>query len=102
MAVKELNAKEQHYADTNEEAEKIVTEAKEEIHLSSWKISEKHNKYGTYFLVDLAFTYDTPREIMENASNGPPEEISEKGLEYEVEQDGTVSNVKNDNVEDDE
>lgn len=90
MAVKELNAKEQHYADTEEEAEELVTEAKEDMYLTSWKISEKHNKYGTYFLVDLAFTYDTPREIMENAGNEPPEEPKEKGIEYEVNNDGTV------------
>ncbi len=96
MAVKELNAKEQHYADTNEEAEEIVKEAKEDIYLTSWKISEKHNKYGTYFLVDLAFTYDTPREIMENASHDPPEEPTEKGIEYEVNGDGTVELSKED------
>lgn len=90
MAVKELNAKEQHYADTNDEAEKIVKEAKEDIYLTSWKISEKHNKYGTYFLVDLAFTYDTPREIMENAVNESPEPVHE-GLEYNANEDGTVS-----------
>lgn len=96
MAVKELNAKEQHYADTNDEAEEIVREAKEDIYLTSWKISEKHNKYGTYFLVDLAFTYDTPREIMENAANDPVEEPKEKGLEYEVNDDGTVELNKED------
>lgn len=96
MAVKELNAKEQHYADTNDEAEKIVKEAKEDIYLTSWKISEKHNKYGTYFLVDLAFTYDTPREIMENAVNDPVEEPKEKGLEYEINEDGTVELSKED------
>ncbi|MEW4072069.1 hypothetical protein Q0O08_29015 [Bacillus thuringiensis] len=50
MAVKELNTKEQHYADTREEAEGIVTEAKDNAYLTSFKISEKHNKYGTYFL----------------------------------------------------
>ena len=90
MAVKELNAKEQHYADTNDEAEKIVKEAKEDIYLTSWKISEKHNKYGTYFLVDLAFTYDTPREIMESKPS-PEEQSTHEGLEYNANGDGTVS-----------
>jgi hypothetical protein len=65
MSKRELNTKEQHYADTRPEAEVIVTEAKEDKHLTSWKISEKHNKYGQYFVVDLTFTYNTPKEIME-------------------------------------
>lgn len=95
MSVKELNAKEQHYADTNEEAEEIVREAKEDIYLTSWKISEKHNKYGTYFLVDLAFTYDTPRDVMESAANGPVEEPKEKGIEYEI-NEGAVELTKED------
>lgn len=104
MAVKELNTKEQHYADTREEAEKIVEEAKEDVYLTSFKISEKHNKYGTYFLVDLAFSYDTPREIMENASSKKEEDesdIQHDGVEYIVNTtDGTVS--LNDKQEDEE
>jgi len=64
MSKRDLNQKEQHYADTKLEAEAIVTEAKEDIHLISWKITEKHNKYGQYFLVDLTFTYNTPKDIM--------------------------------------
>lgn len=67
MAKKQLNVKEQHYADTRLEAEAIVTDAKEDKHLTSWKISEKHNKYGQYFVVDIAFTYNTPKDIMEEA-----------------------------------
>ena len=63
MAKKQLNVKEQHYADTREEAEEIVEEAKEDIYLTSHGIAEKHNKYGQYFLVDLKFNYDTPKEI---------------------------------------
>jgi hypothetical protein len=65
MAKRELNTKEQHYTDTQKEAEDIVSEAKEDQHLTSWKITEKHNKYGQYFLVDLQFTFNTPKEIME-------------------------------------
>ncbi|MDR9794052.1 hypothetical protein Q8A72_13975 [Aeribacillus pallidus] len=64
MAKYELNTKEQHFATTRKEAESIVEEAKEDKHLTSWKISEKHNKYGQYFVVDLTFTYNTPKEIM--------------------------------------
>jgi hypothetical protein len=94
MAVKELNAKEQHYADTREEAEKIVEEAKDDAYLTSFKISEKHNKYGQYFLVDLAFSYDTPREIMENTKSKNEEPAAEprEGIEYSINgNDGTVS-----------
>lgn len=65
MAKKQLNVKEQHYADTFLEAEGIVEEAKEDKHLTSQKITEKHNKYGQYFVVDLVFTYNTPKDIME-------------------------------------
>ncbi|MBG9753355.1 organic solvent tolerance protein OstA [Bacillus thuringiensis] len=96
MAVKELNSKEQHYADTREEAEEIVEEAKDDVYLTSFKISEKHNKYGTYFLVDLAFSYDTPREIMESAAaRKEVEEHGEhhEGLEYSVNPDGTTKVV---------
>lgn len=102
MAVKELNTKEQHYADTREEAEKVVEEAKDDIYLTSFKISEKHNKFGTYFLVDLAFNYDTPREIMENAPSKKeePMEDQHEGVEYSVDSNGTVS--VNNNEEDEE
>ncbi|KXY80117.1 organic solvent tolerance protein OstA [Bacillus cereus group sp. MYBK12-2] len=96
MAVKELNSKEQHYADTREEAEEIVDEAKDDVYLTSFKISEKHNKYGTYFLVDLAFSYDTPREIMESAvARKEVEEQSEshEGVKYSVNPDGTTEVV---------
>ena len=65
MAKRELNTKEQHYADTRKEAEDIVTEAKEDMHLTKWGINEKHNKYGQYFVIDLQFTFNTPKEIME-------------------------------------
>ncbi|PEJ99315.1 organic solvent tolerance protein OstA [Bacillus wiedmannii] len=96
MSVKELNSKEQHYADTREEAEEIVDEAKDNVYLTSFKISEKHNKYGTYFLVDLAFSYDTPREIMESAAaRKEVEEHSEphEGVKYSVNPDGTTEVV---------
>ncbi|MDO6448111.1 hypothetical protein [Oceanobacillus profundus] len=65
MAKRDLNTKEQHYAGTRKEAEDIVAEAKVDMHLTSWKISEKHNKYGQYFVVDLQFVFNTPKEIME-------------------------------------
>jgi len=65
MSKRDLNQKEQHYTDTLNEAEEIVKEAKEDMHLVSWKISEKYNKYGQYFLIDLTFVYNTPKDIME-------------------------------------
>lgn len=65
MAQYQLNQKEQHYANTREQAEAIVEKAKENAYLTMNKISEKYNKFGTYFLVDLTYTYDTARDIME-------------------------------------
>ncbi|WP_312753726.1 organic solvent tolerance protein OstA [Rummeliibacillus suwonensis] len=94
MAKQQLNVKEQHYADSLKEAEAIVTEAKEDMYLTMHKITEKHNKYGQYFLVDLAFNYNTPKEIMESA---PPKDAEEEhsepheGVPYIVENDGTVT-----------
>lgn len=95
MAVKELNTKEQHYADTQEEAENVVMEAKKDMYLTSFGIKEKHNKYGTYYLIDLKFDFDTPKEIMENGpgSDEPMEEPHE-GVEYNVDQDGIASVIK--------
>ncbi|MEW8985946.1 MAG: hypothetical protein AB2401_02875, partial [Bacillus sp. (in: firmicutes)] len=92
-----------HYADTRDEAEELVAEAKEDIYLISFQISEKHNKYGTYFLVDLKFSYDTPKEIMENAPSKKEDEPStdsteHEGIEYSVNNDGTV-NVNTDEEE---
>lgn len=109
MAKKLLNQKEQHYADTREEAEEIVTEAKENEALIMNKISEKYNKYGQYFLVDLTYQYGTPKEVMEGkpANEGAPDgqmnidEVNQhEGIEYSVSHDGSV-NVQN-NGEDEE
>ncbi|WP_230591321.1 hypothetical protein [Lysinibacillus sphaericus] len=70
-----LNQKEQHYADTREEAEEIVIAAKENEALIMNKISEKYNKYGQYFLVDLTYQYGTPKEVME----GKPDDDTPDG-----------------------
>lgn len=87
-----LNQKEQWYADTPEEAEEIVAEAKEEDSLVMHKITEKHNKYGAYRLVDLQFSYYTPKELMEEKESKPQVKPSDhEGVEYEVNTDGTVS-----------
>lgn len=59
-----LSVNEQHYADTAAEAEEIVTEAKQDDGLVMHRITGKHNKYGSYQLVDLKFSYHTPRDLM--------------------------------------
>lgn len=90
-----LNQKEQHYADTREEAEEIVTSAKENIALIMNKISEKHNKYGQYFLVDLTYQHGTPKEVMESKPDVLEGQLSiedtHEGVPYTVENDGSVS-----------
>ena len=92
-----LNQKEQHYADTREEAEEIVMEAKDNDALVMNKISEKYNKYGQYFLVDLTYQYGTPKEVMEGKPEDDTpdgqmsiEEVHE-GIPYQVEQDGSIT-----------
>lgn len=100
-----LNQKEQWYADTAEQAEEIVAEAKESEGLVKHAISEKHNKYGTYHLVDLQFSYNTPRELMEDEAAKKEREKEDDGPQHEgvevvVDKDGTVS--VNNNEEDEE
>jgi len=90
----QLNQKEQHYADTREEAEEIVTEAKENDSLIMNKISEKYNKYGQYFLVDLTYQHNTPKEVMESKpkDDAPEGQMSiDEGLSYSVDGNGTVN-----------
>lgn len=79
MTKEQLNQKEQHYAGSFKEAEEIVVAAKESIYLMMQKITEKHNKLGTYFLVDLTYSYNVPRDIMENE----PDSESEQGEQHE-------------------
>lgn len=101
-----LNQKEQHYADTREEAEEIVADAKENDALIMNKISEKYNKYGQYFLVDLTFQFGTPKEVMEGKPNNdaPDGQMSmgevDPGVEYTVNGDGTVD-AKTEGAEED-
>ena len=92
-----LNQKEQHYADTREEAEEIVMTAKENEALIMNKISEKYNKYGQYFLVDLTYQYGTPKEVMEGkpADDAPDGQMNmdevHEGVPYTVNTDGSVT-----------
>ncbi|MGF9978705.1 organic solvent tolerance protein OstA [Viridibacillus arvi] len=95
MSKVQLNQKEQHYADTREQAEEIVSTAKENEDLMMHKITEKFNKYGVYFLIDLQYTFSTPKEVMESRpkSDGAPDgQMSlEEGMEYTVDPGGSVS-----------
>ena len=92
-----LNQKEQHYADTREEAEEIVLAAKENEALIMNKISEKYNKYGQYFLVDLTYQYGTPKEVMEGKpkDDAPDGQMNmdevHDGIPYQVEPGGSVT-----------
>lgn len=93
----QLNQKEQHYADTREEAEEIVLAAKENDHLQMHKITEKYNKFGQYFLIDLTYAYQTPKEVMESKpKDDAPEgqmsiEDTHEGIPYSVDGNGTVN-----------
>lgn len=98
MSKVQLNQKEQHYADTREEAEEIVSAAKENDNLQMHKITEKYNKYGQYFLIDLTFAYQTPKEVMESRpqSDSVPEgqmgiEDDHECIEYSVDGNVTVN-----------
>jgi hypothetical protein len=97
MAKVQLNQKEQHYADTREQAEEIVTAAKENDNLQMHKITEKYNKYGQYFLIDLTYSYQTPKEFMESRpqkESTPDGQMSiedHDGIEYSVDADGSVT-----------
>lgn len=92
MTKEKLNQKEQYYAGTYQAAEEIVTSAKESSFLTKQQITEKHNKFGTYFVVDLTFTYNVPREIMENeALKNEAERIVHEGVEVTDNGDGTFS-----------
>ncbi|MFJ5713133.1 organic solvent tolerance protein OstA [Neobacillus sp. NPDC093127] len=97
MAKVQLNQKEQHYADTREQAEEIVLDAKDNDNLQMHKITEKHNKKGRYYLIDLTYSYQTPIEVMESrpqddkAPDGQMSIDDHEGIEYSVDENGTVS-----------
>jgi hypothetical protein len=77
---KQLNTKEQWFADTQSEAEKIVLDAKEEFpdELIGYSIQEKSNKSGEYFLVKLDMKFNTPAGIMESELvNGDEDDVPE-------------------------
>jgi hypothetical protein len=96
MSKVQLNQKEQHYADTREEAEEIVSAAKENDYLQMHKIAEKYNKYGQYFLIDLTYAYETPKEVMESrpqkdsVPEGQMTIDDHEGIEYSVDGKGNV------------
>jgi hypothetical protein len=98
MAKVQLNQKEQHYADTREQAEEIVSAAKENENLQMHKITEKYNKYGTYFLIDLTYAYQTPKEVMESR----PEDVPEGQMsidDHEGDDEYSEEDFDNDSIE---
>lgn len=76
---KQLNTKEQWFANTEEEANKIVEETKEEFsnELIGYSIQEKSNKTGEYYLVKLDMKYNTPAGIMESELANDGNDIEE-------------------------
>ncbi len=98
-----LNRKEQHIAYKREETEEIVEKAKENAALTMFKINEKYNKHGQYFLVDLTYTFNTPKEVMESnprENNAPDGQLNmdemHEGVPYTVSSDGSVKVENND------
>lgn len=94
MTKVQLNQKEQHYAGTREQADEIVLTAKENENLQMHKISEKFNKFGQYFLIDLTFAYQTPKEVMESRpqNDAPAGQMTiDEGVEYVQEKDGGIT-----------
>ena len=65
---KQLKTKEEWFATTEDEANKIVEEAKEEFpdELVGHSINLKSNKSGEYYLVKLDLKFNTPAGIMES------------------------------------
>lgn len=65
---KQLNTKEQWFANTEDEANQIVEDAKEEFgeDVVGQSIELKSNKNGEYYLVKLTMKYNTPAGIMES------------------------------------
>ena len=90
--IEQLNQKQQYYASTYEAANEIVSEAKESSFLTKQQITEKHNKFGTYFLVDITYSYNVPKEIMESAAvQNEAERIVHDGVKVTQDGDGQFS-----------
>ncbi|TLQ49300.1 hypothetical protein FEZ33_01320 [Ruoffia tabacinasalis] len=64
---KQLNTKEQWFANTEEEANQIVEDARDEFgeEVIGHAIDLKSNKNGEYYLVKLNMKYNTAAGIME-------------------------------------
>lgn len=76
---KQLNTKEQWFANTEEEANKIVDETKNEFpdELVGHSINLKSNKAGEYYLVKLEMKFNTPAGIMESELINDSDEADE-------------------------
>lgn len=80
---RQLNTKEQWFATTEEEANAIVQDAREEFgeDLIGHAIELKSNKNGEYYLVKLNMKFNTPAGIMESELI---DEEEENDPEYET------------------
>lgn len=76
---KQLNTKEQWFASSEEEANKIVEETKNEFpdELIGHSINLKSNKAGEYYLVKLEMKFNTPAGIMESELINDSDEADE-------------------------
>lgn len=80
--------------------EGIVSAAKEKDNIQMHKITEKYNKYGQYFLIDLTSAYQTPKEVKRQPEkdNEPEGQMSaddyeepHEGVVYTIDKEGTAS-----------
>lgn len=104
---KQLNTKEQWFANTEEEANKIVDEAKEEFpdEMIGHSIQQKSNKAGEYFLIKLDMKFNTPAGIMESELSNESDGDEWDDEENESEEDGWIGepeSEENTTTEDDE
>ncbi|WP_368251371.1 hypothetical protein [Enterococcus sp. 2201sp1_2201st1_B8_2201SCRN_220225] len=94
---KQLNTKEQWFASSEEEANKIIEEAKNEFpdELVGHSINLKSNKAGEYYLVKLEIKFNTPAGIMESELiNDTDDETDEEWAEEETEDEENESEEK--------
>lgn len=94
---KQLNTKEQWFASSEEEANKIVDEAKNEFpdELVGHSINLKSNKAGEYYLVKLEIKFNTPAGIMESELiNDTDDETDDEWAEEETEDEENESEEK--------
>ncbi|GEL67227.1 hypothetical protein [Marinilactibacillus psychrotolerans] len=96
---RELKFKEEWFATTEDEANKIVAEAREEYpeELIGHSINLKSNKAGEYYMVKMDFKYNTPAGIMESELyHEEVEELEEANDWNETEEDDDTEETTED------